>query len=262
MKWYFCINQASLATYIDHIRVAIASCRRYTDLTPVCISDAAEPELVRLLENYDAPLLVRQVRLVTEFANFNYASFHAQTAAGAYLRCEIPDIEQEDEYVLYTDCDVMFVQNYVAPQIRPKFFSCAPEMDINDWSYFNSGVMVMNVPNMRRVMPDFFRMVVARLRLYTHRYGYDQNDLNAFFWGAWDFLPVEFNWKPYWGLNPQARIVHFHGPKPVHLSELSGGPKLTQNLMPEEYKDLFSRNSEAYDLYRGLFDEMLQGGRQ
>ena len=24
-----------------------------------------------------------------------------------------------------------------------------------------------------------------------------------------------FNWKPYWGFNPLAKIVHFHGPKPA-----------------------------------------------
>ncbi len=31
----------------------------------------------------------------------------------------------------------------------------------------------------------------------------------------WDRLRPELNWKPYWGWNPQARIIHFHGPSPI-----------------------------------------------
>ena len=27
-------------------------------------------------------------------------------------------------------------------------------------------------------------------------------------------LPPRFNWKPYWGMDKDAVIVHFHGPKP------------------------------------------------
>jgi hypothetical protein len=37
------------------------------------------------------------------------------------------------------------------------------------------------------------------------------------------------NWKPYWGENAQAKIIHFHGPKPFqrdyldsHWPELKG----------------------------------------
>ena len=31
----------------------------------------------------------------------------------------------------------------------------------------------------------------------------------------WDRLPAAFNWKTYWGLSPEAAVVHFHGPKPT-----------------------------------------------
>ena len=34
-----------------------------------------------------------------------------------------------------------------------------------------------------------------------------------------DLLPDELNWKPYWGLNSNAEIVHFHGPKPSLVLE-------------------------------------------
>jgi hypothetical protein len=27
-------------------------------------------------------------------------------------------------------------------------------------------------------------------------------------------LPDRFNWKAYWGANPEATILHWHGPKP------------------------------------------------
>ena len=54
----------------------------------------------------------------------------------------------------------------------------------------------------------------------------------------WDRLRPELNWKPYWGENAQARIVHFHGPKPFQrdyidsdwpeLKPFTGGAYLEQ----------------------------------
>jgi hypothetical protein len=28
-------------------------------------------------------------------------------------------------------------------------------------------------------------------------------------------IPKIWNWRPYWGINPDVAILHFHGPKPL-----------------------------------------------
>lgn len=48
-----------------------------------------------------------------------------------------------------------------------------------------------------------------------------------------DKLRPELNWKPYWGDYAEAKVIHFHGPKPFHqrhidshfaeLKHLTGG---------------------------------------
>ena len=43
----------------------------------------------------------------------------------------------------------------------------------------------------------------------------DQGAYNEFYSGKFVVhrWPL-FNWKPYWGFNARAKLVHFHGPKP------------------------------------------------
>jgi hypothetical protein len=41
--------------------------------------------------------------------------------------------------------------------------------------------------------------------------------------GGWKPLRPELNWKPYWGINPAAKIIHFHGPKPFLRGQIAAG---------------------------------------
>ena len=78
---------------------------------------------------------------------------------GHWLRCDIPDLETEDEFVLYTDIDVLFMKNLPKKVPAPKFLACAPEHSRDDYSYFNSGVMIMNVPAFRADKSALSRVV-------------------------------------------------------------------------------------------------------
>ena len=51
---------------------------------------------------------------------------------------------------------------------------------------------------------------------------FDQGYLNDVCWDDFEVLPLEYNWKPYWGTNDNAIIVHFHGLKPGGDDVLSG----------------------------------------
>ncbi len=76
---------------------------------------------------------------------------------------------------------------------------------------------------------------------------YDQPVLNDFYRDRWERLPLALNWKPYWGHDPAAKILHFHGPKFQVIRYLLGeGP---ETLVHDIWRDLFERAPEAYRRY-------------
>jgi len=80
----------------------------------------------------------------------------------------------------------------------------------------NSGVMWMNRAGLREVASEFRESVRAHLRDLQGT-AWDQGAHIRFFGGEkfrWNKLRPELNWKPYWGTNDKAKIIHFHGPKP------------------------------------------------
>lgn len=107
----------------------------------------------------------------------------------------------------------------------------------------NSGVMVMNLNNLRKKDLEFREFMSKRIEILVDN-AWDQGAYKLFykslFWYKWDKLPVEFNWKPYWKENSNAKIIHFHGPKPYQKKILfSPNP-------PEHLKSLLPLLTENY----------------
>ncbi len=68
----------------------------------------------------------------------------------------------------------------------------------------------------------------------------------------WDKLPIEYNWKPYWNENTQAKIIHFHGPKPYQKEILlSANP-------PQHLKPLLPLITENYAKLSRLWNEFYE----
>ena len=85
----------------------------------------------------------------------------------------------------------------------------------------NSGVMLLNLPALRQLEPafqEFMHRHLAECAELTDQWVY-----RSFFRRGWGLLPTALNWKPYWGDNPDARIVHFHGPKPFLRAAIAAG---------------------------------------
>ena len=187
---------------------------------------------------------------------------YAQLASmiGTFLRIDLPVLGFVDEFVLYTDVDVLFVQDVTLDDFSPlpKYYTVGTEASGNSshidskvpitgdghfrsvtdaltnaemsWrpppssvrsiGYGNAGIMLINVPWMRRTYDEFVAWTfsganVAR-GLHFGPFGPgDQGAYNQFYTGKFNVhrWPL-FNWKPYWGYNPRAKLVHFHGPKP------------------------------------------------
>ncbi|GJD31324.1 hypothetical protein PMNALOAF_2578 [Methylobacterium adhaesivum] len=255
-KWYFAANATALRDAFDLIHVAVVSARQNTGLVPFCIiedtdhCDRVAANVEKLIAS-GVTIVLRNAEVFPMVQNA-YGAAAAKAYNGHWLRTDIPYIEREDEFVLYTDIDVMFRADVSDNDLRPKFIACGPEHKQDDWSYFNTGVLVMNVPSMRATRPEFVEVIrehMPRAAPYD-----DQTMYNICYRDRYDRLPLEWNWKPYWGYNAHAKIVHFHGPKPNIAKHLREGGTVPG--MPI-YREMFDRDREGYALHIAEFDRYL-----
>jgi hypothetical protein len=254
MKWYFGYNQETERTQFRLVQLALASARRNTNLKPHCIISGRPSACSDWLRQQGVVVYFRDSELLPEFQKYKTANpgYDLDSARGAYLRLEIPAIEKEDDYVLYTDTDVIVNSVSGLGTIRPHILAIAPEFDPQDWTTPNTGVMIVNVPALRSYIIPLHRFILEHLPdLSAH----DQTAIDRFFRGRWDRLPPEFNWKPYWGYSCSAKIVHWHGPKPIHVEKILRGGAYS---VPEIYNILFNRNPSAYERYMQLSRQILR----
>jgi hypothetical protein len=73
----------------------------------------------------------------------------------------------------------------------------------------------------------------------------------------WSRLPLEMNWKPYWGWNPDASIVHFHGPKPQFIEAILSG----KGEVPKVYQNIYAKSPEGSQRYLELFQQVEKRSR-
>ena len=66
----------------------------------------------------------------------------------------------------------------------------------------------------------------------------------------WDRLRPELNWKPYWGESAQAKIIHFHGPKPFQRDHIES-----------HWPELKSLTGGAYHAVVEQWSELLREAR-
>ena len=88
----------------------------------------------------------------------------------------------------------------------------------------NSGVMLMNLRSLGKTTDAFFQFILKNLE-ELKKEAWDQGAYWRFYRDKdgrplWNWLPLELNWRPYWGDEPSARIIHFHGPKPYQRDHI------------------------------------------
>jgi lipopolysaccharide biosynthesis glycosyltransferase len=224
MRWFLGLNHDAphFAAYADMAQVAIFSALKHTSLQPHLIFDGPDCDLTRWVRRQGGTVLFRQSFLKERLAELSrrpespFASAHGN---GVYLRAEIPDILREnawdDARVLYTDNDVMFTPKF-DPEAFPGLdcaFAVAAEGNPHDYSVINSGIMLINCAKMEEVNPVFKSFLRFDLPMAVTR-DWDQHSYKVFFGRRFNRLEPTFNWKTYWGRHDDARIIHFHGPKP------------------------------------------------
>jgi FkbM family methyltransferase len=258
MNWYFALSVATLASphhdWPSLIRAAVHSARRSTRLVPHLIWDGPETGFLDELRGLGVTVLFHRVPFYDGLVGFKDDPVYLGTAAGCFLRVEIPVLEQAQDFVLYTDADVLFLRDPVPMlrEMRPECFAAMSEFTLDDG--LNSGVLLLNVRQMRAEYPAFRAFIEANLAL-----GLDQDMYRHFYAGRWEKLPPGLNWKPYWGRSDDAVILHWHGIKPVLARTLLDDP--AARVIPA-LQMLVERNPEGYRYYLGIYDEYLSGRRE
>lgn len=248
MRWYFALTEDSTAfrQYAEMAMVAVHTAKKVTSLEPHCIYDGAENDFTAWLRKRGVAIIRHRSFVREALADLGRRKGNPHLAAalsGAFSRIELPEIVEGDERILYTDCDVIFLGEIV-PELEAhdcEYFAVAPESDRADYVNMNTGVMLMNTVRLRESLPEFREYVAKNLEALEAEswdeaaYRWFYRDRNG---PLWDRLRPELNWKPYWGENAEAKIIHFHGPKPFQreyldshwpeLKPLTGGAYLSE----------------------------------
>lgn len=247
-KWYFAVSESSLGRNMHDwqtlILAAVTSCLVRTDLKPTLIYDGKRTSFIDLLESLGVTIIFHRVSIYPELARASLRRpGYLPIASGAFLRIDIPEIETSDEFVLYTDCDVVFRRQPSFSFSPPALFAAAPETNKSNYEEdMNSGVLVLNVPEMKKSLPAFRESIVANLE--NGWPGADQAHFRHFYRGLWGHLPLRMNWKPYW-TNPSdgVEIEHWHGPKPLAYLRQSLHPSKE---FPAIWRSLLEKNPSGY----------------
>lgn len=252
MKWFFAINDKSpwFADYSQMIKVAVHTALTKTTLQPYCLHDGDDADLTQWLNGNGVKIIKRESyfkQMLKQEADKNGIPDILHICAGAFLRIEIPripNIFDAGENILYTDCDVMFALDPVPylSKLDVKYLAAGPEFNAQDYRFMNSGVMVMNVDSLSKEHDGFMEYIKKRLSVFVLHSG-DEPAYNEYYQNRWTHLCPEMNWKPYWGKNSSATIIHFHGPKPMrgHIYAKEAPGNLIASLAKNGYHE-YSRD--------------------
>lgn len=263
MKWFFCINESSLNDGLEMVRKMLITYARTNLLLlePYLIYDGEKnDELTKLLNSYDVKIIYYRHRAADAFQEYckdkKDGDWGYRVISSTYLRTEIPHICKKlgfkDEYVLYTDWDILFLKECsLLTKQKPVFLSVGPQFDQNDIiKDINAGIMVMNIPNMYKRDHHFLDYIKENFQTFVNIGDNDQSAIRTFYQGLYEGIPAEYNWKPYWGENKDAHILHFHVIKPVSAREFIEGEGL-KNL-----EEFYNRNPDGYKHYTQLYENV------
>ena len=224
VRWYFAIDEQGAGGETgEFARLAVLSARAVGGLEPVLLYHGAPTALCDWMRGQGVTIIEIRPPFWDLAEQAARAGTFKPLTIGHWLRVMIPQIETRDTHVLYTDCDVIFLRRHDWAAERPALIAAAPEQREDDWRYFNSCVMVLNVAAMRASYQAFEAEIIANITSGATANYDDQYALNACYGAHLQRLTPLCNYKPYWPWRGDAALLHWHGPKPASLSDLARG---------------------------------------
>lgn len=260
MRWYFALDEGGAEGGLGTMaKLAVLSARAVGGLEPVMLYHGAPGELTAWMQR-------QHVRVVPTRPSFWDIMERAKAAGstnphtiGHWLRVMIPQVEQEHDYVLYTDVDVIFLRRFDWASVKPRVFAAAPEFLPDEWRYLNSGVMVQSVAAMRASWPGFEAQIVDRMNSPACDEYNDQMALNESYGGYWEHLPTLCNHKPYWDFDPRAVLLHYHGPKPAMVEALARRAYANPDATIRFWNGMLDARIDNYIAWSQFLGDHLQG---
>lgn len=263
MKCFFALS-GNDERYVEMAKVLVCSAKKHTNLELICVLDGCDPSLVDWLKRCGVKVLEWEVTFLQEIIESYKGQRTIEFCRGTYLCMELPKIIREygidEEFVLYVDVDVMFRGPFDIKEYTPAHFASAADWGLDDRSRFSTGVIVMNTKSLFGKYDDF----LAHLR--NHKFDFSHTKMGPCDQGAWntfyshnehDWLDPKYDWKPWWGINPEARIVHFSGPKPQEVERLLGSDSM-RNETEQLHSYLVAEYAESYQYYVGEWKKLFR----
>jgi hypothetical protein len=261
MRWYFGIDEGGSQGVIgDMAKLAVLSAKAVGGLEPVLLYHGGQTPFCDWMRKQGVQIIETRPSFWDQAEAAIKAGTFVPHTIGHWLRVMIPQIETRDEYVLYTDCDVIFLRRFDWASLRPPVITAGPEMTETSWSYFNSGVMMLNIPALRATYPAFEAEIVTQITSGAKPNYDDQYALNKFYEGHWQRLTPLCNYKPYWPRRDDAAVLHWHGPKPDLLGALAANRVAAgEDPTLQFFTRMLTARIEHYLSWSRYLGDMMQG---
>jgi hypothetical protein len=168
------------------------------------------------------------------------------TCRSTYLKTEIPFIAHNlgfSNNVLYADIDCFLLQDFVIGYTGKPFWAGSAKN--TDKTHFCPGLMIYHVGKMLEFDIEILDHIDKHLEGNN---SFDFDDLNAIFpLGSYGLLPLEYNWKPVWGIDANIKVLHFAGAKPNSIEDKTRLPFV---------RHLIDPNPTAFNYYSDWFETL------
>lgn len=190
-----------------------------------CLYYGNDESYILKLQSLDVNVIKTKLEIIEDLEKSkNLNLIEKNVAKGAYLRVDILRYSKNYKYILYVDCDVIFVKNIINENFNyindNYIFGCCSEHNWNNNKYFNTGVMFIDIEKYKLYYDDFIKFIISKDFKFE---SYDQGAINEYFKYKIFHIDNNYNYKPYWISNydiNDAKIIHFHGLKPDHLQDI------------------------------------------
>lgn len=262
--WYFCVNESGFRQSIGLIGAAVRSAQANTSLRPICLYAGNAKGHIRALDALGVKVIQHRPSF-EDALKVGYGD-ELEKFVGHWLRVDLPLVHKADDLILYTDIDVIFLKDPIV-DFKPTVFSATPETRRVFSGGFNSGVMIINMAQFRALHEPFVKAIRHRVTGDFSYPAHDQASFNTFFHRGlrnrlrgrgFQWMANENNWKPYWGVNPDAAIIHFHGPKPNAMRSVRN---VGDSPVRAKLSKLYNMNPQAFDEYAEMWWRFEREGR-
>ncbi len=239
LPWVFTLRGSDVQ-YDEMMKVAVLSASQETSLQPYAMIHPSEEhyERVEWLRSMGVHVCIHKpvweaglVEILHNSTEGAKRSSHLYSdpkqVLGTYFRLDLPVLAEllQFEHVLYTDTDVLFRRDITTMQGDDLSLPSTIQLAIEnpDIKVLNAGVYVASLPFLRATHQGLIDTLMASDSVSYGRYGPgDQGLLNKYYGetlrSSGLLSDVHYNAKSY-DATSQAKIIHFHGPKPLDYEE-------------------------------------------